>query len=131
MRVEAFFLLFLSAFGAMMAVLYWVFSHEYGGSIMLIATAFLGLLPGSYYLWWSKRMTPRAEDNSNAAPSDGAGIVGVFPSSSIWPFAIGMAALLIGLSLIFGFWSAGVGIVLAITAVFGVIAESRHGGVSR
>jgi hypothetical protein len=76
-------------------------------------------------------MTPRPEDNENAVPSDGAGTVGAFPSTSIWPFVIGVSALLVGLSMIFGLWTAVVGLVLAVGAVFGVIAESRHGGISR
>ena len=131
MKVESYFLLFLAAFGGACAAAYWFLSKETSGSIMLLATCPLAALPGSYYLWWSKRMTPRAEDNATASPQDGAGTVGAFPSSSIWPFVIGMSALLVGLSMIFGLWTAVVGIVLAIGAVFGVIAESRHGGVSR
>lgn len=131
MKVESYFLLFLALCGAVFAILYWSFSKETSGSIMLLATCLLGLLPGGYYLWWSRRMTPRAEDDPKALPSAGAGAVGAFPSSSIWPFVIGMSALLIGLSLIFGLWSAVVGVCVAVVAVFGVISESRHGGISR
>jgi hypothetical protein len=52
----------------------------------------------------------------------------VFPGNSIWPFVLGMAALCVALSLVFGFWSAIFGFTLAISAVLGVIAESRRGG---
>jgi uncharacterized membrane protein len=100
-----------------------------GGTVMLGACCLLGLLPGGYYLWWSHRMTPRAEDDSDATPSSGAGVVGVFPGNSIWPFVLGMAALMIALSLVFGFWTAIFGFTLAISAVLGVIMESRRGGV--
>jgi len=131
MKVESYFLLFLSVFGGVMSVIYWFFSKETSGSIMLFATCLLGALPGSYYLWWSRRMTPRAEDDAKALPSSGAGAVGAFPGSSIWPFVIGMGALLVGLSLVFGLWTAVVGVVVAVFAVFGVISESRHGGISR
>jgi hypothetical protein len=131
MKVESYFLLFLSACGAVFAALYWFLSKENSGSVMLVATCLLGLLPGSYYLWWSRRMTPRAEDSATAEPADGAGIVGAFPSTSIWPFVIGVSALMVGLSLIFGVWSAVVGLSVSIIGVFGVISESRHGGASR
>ena len=99
---------------------------------MLVAVGLLGLLPGSYYLWWSRRMTPRAEDDPHADRSAGAGVVAVFPSSSIWPFVLGMGALLVcrWRWVDFGFWSA---IVQASSWRFpqaiGVICESRHGGL--
>ena len=75
-------------------------------------------------------MTPRAEDDPTAELVDGAGVVGVFPSSSIWPFVLGMGAAMVGLSLVFGFWTAIFGFFLAISAVIGVIRESRHGGLA-
>ncbi len=131
MKTESYFLLFLSSFGVVATLLYWFLSKETSGSVMLTATIPLAALPGSYLLWWSRRMTPRAEDNPNALQADGAGEVAAFPSSSIWPFVIGMSALMIGLSLIFGLWSAIVGLATFVFAVFGVISESRHGGLSR
>jgi hypothetical protein len=130
MKVEAQFLLFLSAFGAMIAAIYWFTAYDDGGGIMLVGTCLLGLLPGGYYYWWSKRMTPRAEDNPRAEPGDGAGVVGTFPSSSIWPFVLGMGATMVALSLVFGFWTALFGLTLGISAVVGVIAESRNGGIA-
>jgi hypothetical protein len=130
MKVEAYFLLFLAAFGAVIAALYWFLAYDDGGGIMLVGTCLLGLLPGSYYLWWPHRMTPRAEDNPTANPGDGAGVVGAFPGSSIWPFVLGMGATMVALSLVFGFWTAIFGLTLGISAVIGVIVESRHGGVA-
>lgn len=137
MKVEAYFLLFLAAFGAVIAFLFWAVglgplyrTITGGGTIMLVATCLLGLLPGSYYLWWSRRMTPRAEDNPHADRADGAGVVGVFPSSSIWPFVLGLGAASVALALVFGFWTAIFGFFLAISAVVGVIVESRHGGLA-
>ena len=129
MRVEARFLLFLSTFGAVIAFIYWFTSYEDGGTVMLAAVCLLGLLPGSYYYWWSRRMTPRPEDDANASQSDGAGVVGAFPGSSIWPFVLGLGAAMTALAFVFGFWTALFGLALAISAALGVIAESRRGGV--
>jgi hypothetical protein len=135
MKVEAYFLLFLAAFGAVIAFIFWAvgLSNVYrtmtgGGTIMLVAVGLLGLLPGLYYLWWSKRMTPRAEDDELATPSSGAGVVGVFPSSSIWPFVLGFGVAFVALALVFGFWTAIFGFFLVIAALVGVIIESRRGG---
>jgi uncharacterized membrane protein len=136
-KVESYFLLFLAAFGGVCAFVFWAVglgdlyrTITSGGTIMLVAVGLLGLLPGSYYFWWSRRMTPRAEDDPHADRSAGAGVVAVFPSSSIWPFVIGVAALLVVLSMVFGFWTAIVGFFLAIAGVIGVIRESRHGGLA-
>ena len=129
MKIEARFLLFLAGFGAVIALIYWFASYEDAGTTMLVATSLLGLLPGSYYLWWSRRMTPRPEDDAEARPEDGAGVVGAFPGSSIWPFVLGLGAAMVGLSLVFGFWTAIFGFTLGISAVIGVIVESRRGGM--
>ncbi len=136
MKVEARFLLFLALFGAVTAFIFWAtgLGHIYrqmtgGGTIMLVAVGLLGLLPGSYYLWWGKRMTPRPEDDPRGELIDGAGVVATFPSSSIWPFVLGLAAASVGFALVFGFWSAIVGFFLAISVVIGIIRESRHGGL--
>lgn len=128
MKTEAHVLLFIGVFFAVVAAIYWVWSYETSGTAMLIGSTLLGLVPGAYYLWWSRRMKPRPEDLPDATMEDGAGVVGTFPSSSIWPFVLGLAASLVGLALVFGFWTAVVGFVLAISAVVGVILESRRGG---
>ena len=131
MKHEAWFLLFLGIFGAIVAVIYGLLSAEWAGTAMLTGFFLLGVFPGGYYLWWSRRMTPRAEDNPKAELDEGAGYVGTFPSSSIWPFVLGIGAASIGLALVFGFWTAIVGFFLALSAVIGVTMESRHGGLAR
>ena len=129
MKTESYMLLLFAAFGAVICAVYWFTSYEDAGTIMLGAFGLLGLLPGGYYYWWSRRMTPRPEDDPNATHAQSAGVVGAFPSTSIWPFVLGMAALLVALSLVFGFWTAILGFTLAVSAVIGVILESRRGGV--
>jgi ABC-type maltose transport system permease subunit len=127
-RTEAHVLLFIASFFGCVAAAYWLWSYETSGTAMLIGSSLLGILPGMYYLWWSYRMRPRPEDLEEATMEDGAGVIGTFPSSSIWPFVFGLAATLVALALVFGFWTAIVGFVLATTAVVGIILESRRGG---
>jgi hypothetical protein len=129
-KIESYFLLFLSAFGAVIAAIYWWTSYDDGGGIMLVGFALLALLPGLYYLWWTHRMPLRPEDDPTADHASGAGFIGYFPSASIWPFVLGMGALCVGLALVFGFWTAIFGFFLAISAVIGVIVESRHNGIA-
>jgi hypothetical protein len=129
-KFEAYFLIFLGIFGAILALVYGVLSDELAGTVMLAGFALLGLFPGGYYLWWHRRMGMRAEDNPNAELADGAGVVGYFPSSSIWPFVFGLGCALVALALVFGFWTALPGFFLVLAAGFGIVSESRHGGLS-
>jgi hypothetical protein len=130
MRFEALFLIFLGIFGAILALVYGIWSDELAGTAMLTGFSLLGLFPGGYYLWWHRRMGMRAEDDPNAELSDGAGVVGYFPSSSIWPFVFGLGCALVALALVFGFWTALPGFFLVLSAGFGIVSESRHGGLN-
>ncbi len=49
-------------------------------------------------------MKPRPEDRTDATMEDGAGVIGSFPASSIWPFVLGMGLFLMVLSIVFGLW---------------------------
>ncbi len=129
MKVEAYVLIFVGAFFAVVCGIYWFLSYETSGTLMLLGTCFLGFVPGGYYYWWSRRMKPRPEDDPQAKREDGEGVVGAFPGSSVWPFVLGVSAASVGLSLVFGFWTAIVGFVVAASAVMGVIRESRRGGL--
>ncbi len=129
MRVEARILLLLGAFFGAMCVVYWFWGHEDAGSIMMLGGTLLGFLPGTYYYYWSRRMTPRPEDRSDATLEEGAGVIATFPGSSIFPFLLGMGAFLSVLSMVFGVWLAIPGVGLILWALLGATAESRRGGV--
>jgi hypothetical protein len=127
MRIEALFLLFLGAFFGLVGLVYWFWSYEDGGGVMLLGATLLGFLPGSYYFFWHRRMGNRLEDR-DAEIAEGAGEIDSFPSSSIWPFVMGMGAFTTVLGLVFGIWLLFLGIPLILTALTGVTAESRRGG---
>jgi hypothetical protein len=141
-RIEALFLLFLGVFFGVVGLVYWFWSYEDGGGMMLLGTSLLGFLPGSYYFFWHKRSEgkyiffwgkrhgagPRPSDKSDATLDEGAGVIESFPGSSIWPFVLGMGAFLTVLSLVFGIWLIFLGVPLILTALVGVTAESRRGG---
>ncbi len=128
MKVEARFLLGLGLFFGVVGLIYWLWSGEDAGGVMLGAAMLLGFLPGGYYLYWSRRMTPRPEDDPEATPATGAGVVGAFPSTSIWPFTLGMGAFVTVLALVFGIWLLVPGLSLVVWALLGAVAESRRGG---
>ncbi len=128
MRVEAIILLFLGLFFGLVGLVYWFWSYEDAGTAMLVGTCTLGFLPGSYYFYWHRRMGQRVEDRDDASIAEGAGEINSFPSTSIWPFVMGMGAFLTVISLVFGIWLIFPGISLIVTALVGVTAESRRGG---
>jgi len=128
MKVSGLFLAFIGIFFGFIGIVYWFTSYEDAGFVMLIGSALLGLLPGSYYLWWSLRMRPLEGDVSDADVSDGAGVIDSFPGSSIWPFLLGMGALFATLTFIFGLWLAPIAAALGLSAIIGGVVESRRGG---
>ncbi len=128
MRIEALFLLGIGVFFGLVGTVYWFTAYEDGGTMMLVGTCLLGLLPGSYYFYWHRRMGARPEDRPDAEIADGEGTISSFPGSSIWPFVLGMGAFICALALVFGFWLILPGLGLIFTALVGVTAESRRGG---
>ncbi len=128
MKVYGLFLAGIGIFFGVIGIVYWFLSYEDGGFAMLIGSALLGLLPGSYYLWWSRHMKPQADDDPDAVIAEGAGEVEAFPSSSIWPFILGMGALFTVLTFVFGLWLAPIGAALILSAAIGGTVESRRGG---
>ncbi|HEV3367416.1 MAG TPA: cytochrome c oxidase subunit 4 [Acidimicrobiales bacterium] len=128
MRISAVFLAGTGIFFAVIGVVYWFTSYEDAGFLMLMGSALLGLLPGSYYLWWSYKMKPRLDDDPEGSISEGAGAVDSFPGSSIWPFILGMGAMFAALTFVFGLWMAPLAAALIVSAAVGVTVESRRGG---
>lgn len=143
MKIEALFLIGVGIFFGCVGLVYWFLSYDDGGGMMLLGTCLLGLLPGSYYFYWYRRMRGskffywgrlenksgiRHEDRPDATIAEGAGIISAFPGSSIWPFVMGMGAFLLVLGLVFGIWIAIPGVSLMVSSLIGVTAESRRGG---
>jgi Cytochrome c oxidase subunit IV len=127
-RIEALFLIGVGVFFALIDLIYWFTGYEPGGTMMLVGTVALGFIPGGYYLWWSNRMKPRPEDRADGTLEEGAGVIGSFPSSSIWPFVFGMGCFLVVLGLVFGVWLMVPGFALIFSAAVGYSVESRRGG---
>jgi hypothetical protein len=127
-RVNAIFLVAVGIFFGIIGIIYWFTSYDDGGGAMLAGSALLGILPGSYYYWWSKNMKPQPDDDPDATMAEGAGTIDSFPGSSIWPFVLGMGAMFVVLTFIFGLWLAPIGGILLLAAAIGGTMESRRGG---
>lgn len=116
----------LAALVAPFAVVYWFLSYERAGSVMLafFVLAFL-FLAGTIYLH-GRGKTPLPEDRADASPTDADEDLGFFPSRSVWPFIIGVAATMIAYGLVFSAWVAMPGLGLLATAAAGYAAEAQR-----
>ena len=128
MKVESKIMLGLGLFFGIIVAVYWFWGHDNTGSVMIFGGMLLGFLPGGYYWWWSRRMAVRPEDDPEATQAQGAGVVGAFPATSIWPFTLAMGSFFVVLALVFGIWFLVPGLGLVVWAAFGGVAESRRGG---
>ena len=128
MKVEAKLLLSLGLFFGLMVTVYWFWGHENAGSVMMFAGMLLCFVPGSYYYWWSRRMKARPEDDPNATQTQGAGVIGSFPGTSIFPLTLGIGAFFVVMALVFGIWFLVPGLALAAWALLGATSEGRRGG---
>ena len=125
MRVEGLVFVGTAAFFAVLSAIYWFTSYEVAGTTMLLLCVGLGLIPGLWLLWWSRRMAPRPEDRPDAAIATGAGPVGAFPGPTVWPVLIAVGAVLAANGIAFGIWPAVPGFVLLSSAAAGALLSGR------
>ncbi len=109
-------------FYALIGALYWIVGGDpAGASLLLMATMLGGLITG--WLWdWRRRNpdeVPRSSDRTDADAADEAGVVGVFPTASLRPLALGVGISAAVLGVVLGSWMliAGVGIVASQVAL--------------
>ena len=105
----------IAAFMAVIGVVYWFASYEPAGTTMLALSAALAAVCGVYLQVQSEHETtePQAEEH-------------YLPHSSVWPFGIGVGALLAANGLIVGFGYAIPGLVVLAIAIVGLISQSRR-----
>jgi uncharacterized membrane protein len=117
----------LAVFFLVIATIYWFTSYEDAGSVLLLSTSILGVIPGAYLILTSRRHPPRPEDKAEASVADGAGRVGSFPEYSVWPVVLGLGLAIAAVGLVFGIWASLPGLILVVVGVPGAILEGRRG----
>ena len=102
----------IGTFLALMAVFYilattWIgedaylFGIEWIGSVGLVLATVFSFMLGGYLSITERRMDIVPEDWEEAEIEDGAGVLGFFSPSSIWPFAMSGSILFFGLGIAF------------------------------
>lgn len=122
--------LFLGATGA----LYWVLVYYHGSPTESAGVVALVFSFAAYFMLFAylllqyvrRRKIPRPEDRFDAEQADGAGVVGYFPSASIWPAGMGLGAAFGAAALVWGLWYLIIGLIIFFGAVIGYVVESEE-----
>jgi Cytochrome c oxidase subunit IV len=127
MRGEWFLALCTAAFLATIGVIYWVWSGEVSGTVMLSFGCIAYALIFAFVLvvWLRRKRAPRAEDRQDAEVEDGEGEVAFFPGNSIWPVAMGTGAIALAIGAAYGKWFWAIGGILMIGALIGFATEAE------
>ena len=127
MRGEWFLALCTAVFLGVTGLVYWVWSGEVSGTVMLTFGCFAYGLMFLFMLivFLRRKRIPRAEDRHDAAIEEGAGEVGFFPGNSIWPIAMGLSAIALAIGLAYGKWFWAIGGVLLLGTIIGFAVEAE------
>lgn len=108
-------------------VVYFVWSGEWTGTAMLgFGGAAYALMFGYLFLQARRRHhIPRVEDRPDATQEAGAGEIGYFPASSIWPVSMGLGAVLLAVGLVYGVWYWIFGGIMLVGAIIGFATEAE------
>ncbi|MGD7705909.1 cytochrome c oxidase subunit 4 [Microlunatus sp. Y2014] len=127
MRMESFIFAVLVIFFAIVAPVYWFMSGDPTGTTALALTFGVCLMLGGYTFLLARNLPKRPEDRKDGEIVEGAGELGFFPPSSIWPLYVALTASLIALGPVFGWWLALIGMALGIAAVAGWLYQYYRG----
>lgn len=115
-------LLAIAAFLVVLSAVYWFFSYEEAGSVLLLLSAGLALIVGGY-LWWATRGQPTAPPIGEAEEEEAEHYL---PHASIWPLGVGAGSVVLANGLALGLWAAVPGSMLLIVSMVGYARQSRH-----
>ncbi len=112
----------VTAYFVLIGAIYWLVDGDpAGATLLLMATALGGLAAGWIWDWRRRypRVHPRPEDRDDSDAADEVGLVGVYPTASLRPLALGVGISAAVLGIVLGSWMtiAGVAIVASQVAL--------------
>lgn len=130
MKIEGWLFGLGAIFYAVVAAAYWFLSGDEIGTTALVMTGALAFLVAFYVLYTSKRVYPRPEDRLDGNIDEADPEYGFFSPHSWWPLAVGFAAFLVVLGLIFAVWLVVLGVMALMFAIVGWMFEYYRGAFS-
>jgi hypothetical protein len=125
MRLEPRLFLSMAVFYVGIGLLYWFTSYEPAGTVMLAFAVGAWALVWAYLVRQRRDFGLRPEDVSEITSPPAPADVGYFPSSSAWPFGMGVGAVVAFNGLVFGSWLILAGGALFLFSVVGMAVESQ------
>ncbi len=108
----------LTVYYVVIGAIYWAVDGDpAGASLLLMATGLGGLIAGWMWDWRRHHRHPRPMDLSDADSSDETGVVGVYPTASLRPLALGVGITATVLGVVLGSWMLLVGVVITVSQV--------------
>lgn len=118
MRVEAIVWTGLAVFFVVFGGIYWLVDGDpAGASLLLMATGIGGLIAGWIWDWRRHHDHPRPEDRVDADAKDAVGVVGVYPTASLRPLALGVGMTATVLGVVLGSWMLLAGLAITLSQV--------------
>lgn len=118
MRLEAIVWTGLAVFFVVVGGIYWLVDGDpAGASLLLMATGIGGLIGGWMWDWRRHHEHPRPEDRVDADARDAVGVVGVYPTASLRPLALGVGITATVLGVVLGSWMLLAGIAITVSQV--------------
>jgi hypothetical protein len=105
-------------FFAVIGAIYWLVDGDpAGASLLLMATMLGGLCAGWIWDWRRHHAHPRPQDRPDADAGDETGVVGVFPTASLRPLAVGVGITAAALGVVLGSWMTVAGVAIVASQV--------------
>lgn len=127
MKVEVLIFGFMVVFFVIVSPIYWVMSGDPTGTTALVLTTALFGMITAYLFLLQRKLPQRPEDRKDGEIVEGAGELGFFPPSSIWPLYCALTAVLVVLAPVFGWWLLILGFGLGGAALAGWVYQYYRG----
>lgn len=126
MKIAAWMMLALFAYGAISGTVYWFITYEPAGTFLLWSFSLMPLIVAGYLFIQGGVRARTLEDDPDASPDRAAGQeLGTFPAASVWPLVLVLGSIGVGASLVYGLLLLPVGLGVTALAVLGLMRESQ------
>ena len=114
----------LSIFYVIITIVYWQVDGEALGITGLLLSACLAGMVG-FYIWFTAKRIGHdlPEDRPTAEIAEGAGELGFYSPHSWWPLPVALSAIIMGVSLVVGWWLTLISLGALVISIIGFVTE--------